>query len=780
MNRRARIGALLLSFDLALTVILTAVALSPMADAYAGRRWLIAAAGGLAIGLGATLVARLMSAGPLLTALLLVVGYLLVGPALALPDRAASGFLPTAGTERALLTGAIDAWRSALTLPVPLGTDHGVLIVPLIVALLGGAYVATFLWRTRWPAVGAWGFVAMFISAAAFGTRVTDLPMGRGAVLAIVVIVWFRWRAVRAVRTSWLRRIALTGAVVAVAGVAGVGLSTATAGGQHRQVLRDHVDPPLKTLDFKSPLSKYRFYYKNQKDDALFRVDGAPADAKIRLATMDDFDGVVWNVTTVDKVHGSSAFARAAAADSGRRVTITVEDYQGPWLPTVGQATGVTLTHDSTPSSARQLLFSSSTGAIAQLGDVHKGDVYRVSWIPRSNRSSLPSTAQADGSVRLPKPAKSLPQLDRLAQSWIGRAGATSDLETAEALENGFRNNGYFSDGLEDEGQQRSPSGHGAKRVADLVADPNRMIGNDEQYASAMALAAQHLGLPARVVLGFESSDGPTLTGDDIAAWVEIKFVGTSWVDFDPTPPETRVAPVVDRDPNPVPQPNVVQPPVLPTQPQDIDGVPPEGSGKDLKGQIWGIILAVLGVLWDVLKVILLLSPLWGLALAKTLRRRRRRTVEDPLLRISGGWREVTDRARDLGTRMPVSHTRFEHGVVLAEKFPHAELAPLATVADRHVFGPSAPTDEETAMYWADVESALKRMRRSVPWWRRPLAVLSPASIPWRQVGRGMQNGGRAFVRRLGETKAGMRVRGAAIALRRRVESRWRARKGQR
>lgn len=65
------------------------------------------------------------------------------------------------------------------------------------------------------------------------------------------------------------------------------------------------------------------------------------------------------------------------------------------------------------------------------------------------------------------------------------------------------------------------------------------MVGDSEQYASAMALMARDLGLPSRVVLGFlpknedgEITDARTektsgngtkieFTGNDVTAWVE-------------------------------------------------------------------------------------------------------------------------------------------------------------------------------------------------------------------------------------------------------------------
>src|SRR5690606_1187637 len=95
------------------------------------------------------------------------------------------------------------------------------------------------------------------------------------------------------------------------------------------------------------------------------------------------------------------------------------------------------------------------------------------------------------------------------------------------------------------------------------------------------------------------------------------------------------------------------------------------------------------------------------------------------------------------GVRLPVSNTRHQNGIVLSERFPDANAPWLASVADRHVFAPGQPTREEVQAYWSDVGTAVTRMRTSVPRWRRWLAVVSPASIGWRQLGRGLRTRGR-------------------------------------
>ena len=122
--------------------------------------------------------------------------------------------------------------------------------------------------------------------------------------------------------------------------------------------------------------------------------------------------------------------------------------------------------------------------------------------------------------------------------------------------------------------------------------------------------------------------------------------------------------------------------------------------------------------------------------------------------------------------RLPVSNTRYQNGLVLDGRFPEAQTPLLASVADRHVFAPGQPTPEEVDAYWGDVRTALVRMRTSVPWWRRWVAVLSPASIPWRDLGRGARSRVArlaAFARRSGPARWGA---DRAAALRRRQHHR--------
>ena len=215
-----------------------------------------------------------------------------------------------------------------------------------------------------------------------------------------------------------------------------------------------------------------------------------------------------------------------------------------------------------------------------------------------------------------------------------------------------LRESGWFSHGLN--GDYPSRAGHGNYRIDQLLAG-SAMVGDSEQYASAMALMARSLGLPSRVVLGFlpkndegEISDsrtekhGKTTTtkfiGNDVTAWVEIKLDGYGWVAFYPTPKETKIPDENQNLTPPNPQTLVRQPPVPLTDPLRDDN---QAKGKTSLGgsmadetptslfwQRFGRIVRKVAIygspLWTVLIVCGLLLAIKSIALARARSEERR------------------------------------------------------------------------------------------------------------------------------------------------------------
>jgi hypothetical protein len=84
---------------------------------------------------------------------------------------------------------------------------------------------------------------------------------------------------------------------------------------------------------------------------------------------------------------------------------------------------------------------------------------------------------------------------------------------------------------------------------------------------------------------------------------------------------------------------------------------------------------------------------------AKLRRRMLRRRAPTAIQRISGGWQEFEDAVVDHGYDPPPSSTRTE----VASKVGGVQSLVLAAVADRAMFSPDLPRDEEADLLWRAV-----------------------------------------------------------------------------
>ena len=55
----------------------------------------------------------------------------------------------------------------------------------------------------------------------------------------------------------------------------------------------DYVEPPLNLQEYHSPATQFRFLNTTDKDTDLLTVDGLPEGGRLRLATLDYYDGTV-------------------------------------------------------------------------------------------------------------------------------------------------------------------------------------------------------------------------------------------------------------------------------------------------------------------------------------------------------------------------------------------------------------------------------------------------------------------------------------------------------
>ncbi|WP_246169422.1 transglutaminase-like domain-containing protein [Actinotalea subterranea] len=752
---------------LASTVLL---ALLPLLPVFGARAALPPAVGGVVLGSGLALLAARRRWPAMVTSAAAVVLYLVAGAALAAPTTALAGVVPTPTSLALLLTGAVTVWKQVLTLDPALGGSGNLLVAPYLLAYAGTVIAVTVARRAEPRRAGAWAALAPVVVlgvSVLLGTKESVQPVIAGILVVAALLVWVAWRR-GTLAPRRLVSLLVMGAVVAVSGAL---VGPLAAEQRPRYVLRDELVPPFDPRDHASPLSSFRKFVKDWKDTDLLTVRGLPEGGTVRLATMDAFDGVVWNVAGAESAEGSGQFRRVGETITtsvrGDRTEVGFEVHHLPmvWLPTVGYAERFDFEGGDALELSGDLRYNDATGTAVLADGVPDGTSWTVDVVVPQEHDVETIGAASAGPVRLPEPAGVPEAVPLFAGELAGTA--TSPVLIAQTLEAGLTERGWFSHGLTESGDYPSLSGHGADRITVLLTG-DLMVGDGEQYASAMALMAREMGLPARVVLGFvpdEEQAGAeeiTITGDDVQAWVEINFTGYGWVAFHPTPDETKTPREDTPQEQSEPQPQVRQPPPPPEdpvqapeddteQPRTEDPPPQEQPDPTLRALL--TVAATVGI-----PFLVLMTPFVLIAAAKTRRRKRRRTAGRPVERVVGGWEELLDQARDLRRPAPPKATRRETAVHLAGAFAQTNprrpaaapddaatrraavvggpVAGLAAGADAIVFGPGEPTPEQAEAYWAQVELAVEAMRTAVParqWWRSRWSL---ASLRARRVAR--------------------------------------------
>jgi transglutaminase-like putative cysteine protease len=651
---------------------------------------------------------------------------LLAGVPLAVPDQAIAGFLPSLGGIRDLLAGIALGWKQLLTITLPVG-DYQALLVPAFVMVLTGTIVSlSVALRAKWGELGVLPPIAMFVAGIAFGPENVPWPVPWALGLLAVVLLWLVWRRWRRRRDSirslsratdperavdietafGVRNLIAGGALLAVAAAASIGAATVLPPTGERDVLRTTIEQPFDPRNYPSPLSGFRKYLRDDLvDQTLFTIDGLPANARIRVATLDSYDGVVYAVGS-DKVDSASgSFVRIPSsvdqtAVDGVQVdaTVTVEDYTGVWMPTVGLFESVAFHGDRAARLRDAFYYNGVSATAAVIGGVQPGDSYELHAVVPGQPTQARLADATPGSADVPRLGE-LP--DELALALDSYVEGVSDpgARLVAALE-GLKRDGYISHGL-DPDEPASRSGHAADRITELFTAP-RMIGDAEQYSVAAALMARQLGFPARVVFGFAPDDTNgqiSVHGADVTAWIEVDTAEYGWVTLDPVPEERPIPEEEPQDPAQVARPQSIVPPPPDRADANQDQSTPDSERDEPPAldPILAAILAVLRVAGIVVGIAgILMAPFLFIIAAKLRRRRLRRTAPEVLQRIRGGWDEFADAVVDHGYAPPSAATRSE----LASVVGTLPSRVLAAVADRAVFAPDEPQAVDADHVW--------------------------------------------------------------------------------
>ena len=479
--------------------------------------------------------------------------------------------------------------------------------------------------------------------------------------------------------------------------------------------------------------------------EATAPVDGSRSGRTAwRWAILDDFDGARWTSSARYRPTGERLrpVPGAAPATGGTlSAAVEVDPTLTPWLPTPGavrRVTGVGVAVGADHESIVQVTPSEEKTGYGLVADLQPLDP--VDSVDRTEIATLRAGGPGIGQSYVSAPG--LPDVLRDITRGFGPDSGRTDGERALGLQDLLRQGDFVSD---------APPGHLYVRLMQFFNDADRrayLRGTSEQFATAFAVLARTVGLPTRIVVGFEVPTGAqadvTVTGSDMLAWPEVYFAGQGWVRFAPTPQDRGSA--SPRNPPklkdlipPTPQPASAAPADAGSKPdsgsEDGDPGPAENgtSGPVVVGTLLaGLVLLALLVLIVVVVMRLRLRAL-------------RRRGPGPESRAIGAWRELEDAVALAGARAGpstgsatgsgagsvtgsasavVAQVRQQAGTDLQ---PLTELARIANAAAFAPVGTIGPEEADRA--WSISNRAAADLRRSAPRGRRWRWWIGPAPL---------------------------------------------------
>ena len=676
--------------------------------------------------------------------------------------------LPTPSAIRGLGTSIERSWEHSQIdfAPVLLRPGYAVLTVAAMWMLVTLGEVATFRWRR--PLIASLPSVALFSFLMIVGTQ-------EGSTLNVILFLaalftywalesshrlrsWGRWVPVwkdqkvqepASITTGLARRMGVSCVAAALVlpvflpaledgliswrskqggdGGFGAGSGPGTSSGR--------IDPLVKLVP----------QLINQTEEELFTVR-ADEPSYWRLLTLTDFDGTKWTDTSneVSSIpsSGSVPLSMVAPPVPGRMVDqeFTITGLGGGEVPLAGVPLTVQV-----PEEADGALFVDNQTTDLQLdGSLSEGFTYSVQGVvPDATFEDLKETpigGVPTSSQYLHLPRELSPAVQQLARDWT--RGEKTDIEKLAAIQGRLRGFDYSLD-------------IDAPTSTDYLEEflLETRVGYCQQFATAFAILARHLGYPTRVVVGFlpgetnpAEPDRYIVSGNDTHAWPEVLFKGYGWVRFEPTPRQESSEPLYTLA-EVASAPATISGAEAPTSEPGQRGRSavqgnPDGSARNNKpidragrgarepglANRWqqnfakiALVLAILGLLF--IAVVPLLKKL------RTARRYARAT--DTRGRAAAAFAEFQQEGAELASprKRAESAAAYARRMAAEAGLPRAAALRLAWIYEAAEFAPDAvpPQQAEEAKRLARQLKA--RLWSQAGWWQRIKRLWSPASL---------------------------------------------------
>ena len=294
-------------------------------------------------------------------------------------------------------------------------------------------------------------------------------------------------------------------------------------------------------IQIKNPMTDLQRDLKRGEDFPVVTVEtDDPAPDYLRISVLNRFNDNEWSsgdrdVPDENQPDGEVPSPPGLASSVVREyydydVEIT-DDFESRWLPTQPMIAEIAADGDWRYDEATMDFIAGDDGLTT--ADL---DYSMVALEPDLEAQMLAAITTSDDDVSaevLDLPPGISPLVRELALGVT--QDADSSFEKGVALQTWFRESGGFEYDL-----QRAPVGNGVDELEEFLSEEGR-VGYCEQFASAMAVMARIVDIPARVAVGFLTPKevGPDTyqySTHDLHAWPELYFEGAGWVRFEPTP----------------------------------------------------------------------------------------------------------------------------------------------------------------------------------------------------------------------------------------------------
>lgn len=463
---------------------------------------------------------------------------------------------------------------------------------------------------------------------------------------------------------------------------------------------RKLVKPPVTNVAIANPLPQLAAWAA-QGEAELFRMRGP--EVPVRLVTLSRYSGASWEAAST---YGPLGVVDAPDLPTGGKfqdasIDLRITGLQGEWLPGVGKPQAVSLS---------DAMVDPDTGSLVMADGLKTGLSYTVRGVLETPadadlaEAAVPSGPEANRYTALPRLPFTLADYARQATQ-----NARTPYEKAVALEQVVR--------LNRRPDAEAPVGSSYARLETFLfgspGEAGASAGTAEQFASAYAVLARAVGLPTRVVVGFQpvpEQDGERIVrAADATAWPEVYFSGWGWVAFDPVsgngsgPSAASKREVLNRLASTTATPTPTTLLSVPALVQPTAVGPSNVAAPELRQGF---------PLWVLTPVLLLVA----LYVARTARRVRLRAA-GPV----GAWNEVLDSLVLAGLRPHPSRTAPDVGREWGEAGTR-----LATMVDHAAFAPRPARVEQS---WQLARQVRKSVRRKASWWRKVLWAVDPRPL---------------------------------------------------